>query len=158
MVSQIAFLDFHFRLWGRPWCQRHRQEIWNKAPASSSRRDERSLHKMWQCKISGISVVNTSASRHCSCHRHLFLRSGCRRRSTPSGRLRASWPLKARPWPTAPTKLRWGTSSPSCKWRAWRPLLARRPLTWRLWRWMLSALFRHAMQRNTRPSRLAKEQ
>lgn len=77
-----------------------------------------------------------------------------RRRSMRSGRQRASWPPRARRWPTALTSQKWGTSSHSCKWRAWRPLLVRQLLTWRPWRWTLSALFPHATQRSTRPNRL----
>lgn len=38
------------RLWGCPWCQRDREEVWHQAAAPCCRRDEWGVHPMWQRK------------------------------------------------------------------------------------------------------------
>lgn len=71
----------------------------------------------------------------------------------PSGKPHAFWLPRARPWPTAPTSPKWGISSPSFRWRVWRPLLVRQPQNWIPWRWTLNALFHHVPPRNIKPNR-----
>lgn len=41
---------FLFRLWGGPWCQCDRQEVWHQTSAASCWWDEWGVHQMWQCK------------------------------------------------------------------------------------------------------------
>lgn len=140
------WVNLTLRLWGGSWRQRNRQEIWHQTPASSCRWHEWDLYPLWQCKQ--FKVILVVFLNYIKLYIHVL-----RRHSMQSGKLHAFWPLRARLWPTAPTSLKSGTSSPSFRWRAWRPLLVKQLQTWIPWRWMPNASFHHATPRSIKPNR-----